>query len=281
MLRNVLLLTWSYPPRNSSASRRSGCFAKYLPEYGWYPVVVCPEWTPENCDYDVACVTNIPDVVEVAPVHYPDPGPLGLFAFLKSRARSPLLPAIGPGDYPEFAKKVIADLFKERQFSAIWATSPNPVQHLLADWASRRWGVPWIADFRDIFGQFKKESLGQRLRLPFRVFQEKGLLRSAAEIVTHTDGVAQRLARRHGRAVHMIPNGFDPDGAAVLSGYPPAKLPRFNITYTGILSHRNPRPVLDALARLIDGGHIDPTVVSVDLQPTSTSRTVHRFQCLV
>jgi len=46
-MEKVLIITYYYPPCNLTASRRIESFAKYLPEHGFYPIVVTRKWENE------------------------------------------------------------------------------------------------------------------------------------------------------------------------------------------------------------------------------------------
>ena len=39
-MKRVLIVTYWYPPNQTIASLRLGKFAKYLPDFGWEPVIV-------------------------------------------------------------------------------------------------------------------------------------------------------------------------------------------------------------------------------------------------
>src|SRR5271155_867464 len=72
-MKNLLLLAFYFPPHSHIASYRSGCFAKFLPENGWLPTVVCAGWTSEQPDYDPDFFGKIPEEVRVHPVARPVP----------------------------------------------------------------------------------------------------------------------------------------------------------------------------------------------------------------
>src|ERR1700745_3579370 len=42
-MRNLLLITYNYPPRNSIGALRPGALAKYLPDYDWRAIVLTPK----------------------------------------------------------------------------------------------------------------------------------------------------------------------------------------------------------------------------------------------
>jgi len=266
MKKNILMISWFFPPLNSTASKRAGCFAKYLPKFGWQPVVICPDWGPDNCIYDREFVKNIPESVEVVTVPHEIKKTHSSFVSAASRVRNLVVPDLIPYDWWQNARLKLSDLFAKRKFSMIWSTSPDALQHALASWASRKWAVPWIADFRDVYGELKKVPIGDSLKYPIRLFNEKKRIKSAAEIVTVSDALAEVLAKRHRRNVHVIPNGFDPDDIADFSEQYIQKLPKFNIAYTGtlIFPQRNPRSVLEAINQLIKAGKVDKKDISID-----------------
>ena len=64
-MKRVLLIAFYFPPRNHIAGYRTGCFAKYLPEQGWLPTVICEDWPVDRPNYDPDYVGTIPAEVEI------------------------------------------------------------------------------------------------------------------------------------------------------------------------------------------------------------------------
>ena len=63
-MKKVLIITYYWPPAGGSGVQRWLKFAKYLPKFGWNPIV----YTPENPYFDVtdnALLNDIPNGVEV------------------------------------------------------------------------------------------------------------------------------------------------------------------------------------------------------------------------
>ena len=56
-MRNVLLVTYSYPPVERSGARRPAALAKYLPRFGWNPLVLTPK-------VDGVAVRNSASIIE-------------------------------------------------------------------------------------------------------------------------------------------------------------------------------------------------------------------------
>ena len=59
-LKTVLIISYYWPPSGGAGVQRWLKFVKYLPEYGWQPII----YTPENPEYpalDESLVKDIPD----------------------------------------------------------------------------------------------------------------------------------------------------------------------------------------------------------------------------
>ena len=63
-MKRVLIISYYWPPTGGSGVQRWVKFAKYLPQYGWQPVVYTPE-NPEQLARDESLLGEIPPEVEV------------------------------------------------------------------------------------------------------------------------------------------------------------------------------------------------------------------------
>src|SRR5215470_11174595 len=72
MPKKVLLLAYYYPPLGGIGSQRSQKFARYLPDYGWSPIVV----TPRNGSYFVDPTLDDRRASAVEVVRTPSPNPI-------------------------------------------------------------------------------------------------------------------------------------------------------------------------------------------------------------
>lgn len=252
-INNVLLIAYAYPPFGQTSSRRSGCMAKYLPCFGWNPSVLTREWTPRNCSYDPTITAGIPENVLVHRMAC-DVQHRSFVDRIKNRCHQIFFPHRDPVDFFRMASQALPDLIRKRHIQIIWATFPDPCSLTLADQASRATGIPWVADFRDVY-QFV-DGLGAALMYPIRLSYEKQVLKSASAIVTVSDGFAATLQKRHNREIMVIPNGFDPDTLVPEQSF---GFPKFEIVYTGGINLGRPdfTPLLDALQHLSNSGKID------------------------
>ena len=246
-MKTVLLLAYQYPPALSSAAKRSGCMAKYLPHYGWRPVVISRLWTPENGRYDPNLVRDLPPEALVAAI--PD-GNRRAYSGAFARIRMFVHPSTNPHRWTQSVLKVLPRIVNQYKPDAIWATCLPHATLYIADYISRKMGIPWIADFRDVLGQFgSDERLHRRLLINPRVVPlESRLIRSASTVTTVSEGLARILQGRHQREVDIIPNGFDPDDYAQTTW---DKHDRFSIRYFGSLyTSRDPSTLFAAIDSL-------------------------------
>lgn len=237
--------------------------AKYLPHYGWRPLVVSRLWTPQDGAYDPDFVAGLPQEALVAAI--PDDTDEGQTRFLRrmrTRARLLLYGTRYPPRWTRGVMRLLPELFAQKKIDAVWASFwPHSVFHI-ADRALREYGVPWVADFRDVLGQFGRRELRIRLLHARTLPWERRLVRSAAAVTTVSEGLAQMLRARLAREVLVIPNGFDPDD---LTDAQDVTIRRFNIVFTGTLARdRDFRLMLEALSRLLEAGRVSEDDLSVE-----------------
>jgi len=249
-MKSVLLITQYYYPSSAAGHHRVAKLGKYLPQFGWNPVVLCGRTTRENSAGDYDPLLENSDTCETVRVSWPlrksiftPPGMLNYF--LVSR----LDPTRNPLWSYNALKKQALELLRSRHFDAIWATSPFLPPLRVADYVSRKTGVPWVADLRDIIHELVAEpNMLQR----WQINQETKLCRSASSIITVTQPLADILAARHKVPVHVVSNGFDADD------FPPAA-PQpgeyFDIVYCGWLyGGRDPSNLFTALDTMLAQG---------------------------
>jgi hypothetical protein len=145
-------------------------------------------------------------------------------------------------------------LLRATKFDAIFSSFSPPASHVVASILARRHGIPWVADFRDLWTQ---NHIGAR-RGPLHWLErgfEKRILRGCRSMTTVSEPLKEELERLHGKPVAVLPNGFDPED------YPEIPAPSegpLRIVYTGMLypGKRDPSPLFEAVRRTIDDGRL-------------------------
>ncbi len=153
------------------------------------------------------------------------------------------------------ALRAASDVLSKEDFDAILSSSPFPTTHIIASELKKRFGVPWLADFRDPWTRNHNYPFGA-IRRHFEEKLEIATLRHAGALTTAAEAYAGKQEEIHKRSTTVITNGFDPETL----NRPPIPLSRkFTITYTGRIytGKQKPETLLAALEGLCFNGAID------------------------
>lgn len=269
---DVLLITVPYYPSNGSGVHRSVATAKYLPYFGWNPTVITRRYTRTNSSgtYDEQLAAE-DDVCEVIRVDMPHP--------LLQKLEYRVLSAIGSSEYDYRLntllylrmKNAAERVIRSRRINALWSTFKPGIDHRIANYLSRKYAIPWIADFRDLPDQSDDSP-----RFRTAVQQEVAICSSAQALVATTEELAEKLRARHSIPIHAIYNGYDPEEYLCSEDNRGADQ-AFTINYFGILyEYRNPSKLFVALDILAYNRSIDLKKVSVNFYGAG-SEMVKRF----
>ena len=270
MQKRVLIITYYWPPSGGSGVQRWLKFAKYLPEVGWEPVI----FTPENPDFDLQDETLLKEISpELEVIRFPIWEPYQLFAKVKKQAKrhpSRILEQPKKGLLEKIAiwlranvlvpdprvfwvrpsVKFLSELMQSGQFQAVITTGPPHSLHLIGLQLKERFGLPWIADFRDPWSQWEfldTLPMWSIVRRKHEALERSVLLRADA-VLTISPTFQRDLEKIAQRPVELVTNGYDP------TDIPADFAPRakeggcLHLVYTGIIDAiRNPLPLMEAL----------------------------------
>ena len=263
--KRVLVISFYSFPSNETASHRPCKLAKYLARCGWTPILLTVRWEPMNCDYWYdPILAAMGDVCETIRVPYNGTS-RGIPRRFLGKCLSVLPRLLWPFKAPWSVRREMltaADLLMSQQpVDAIWSTFGPGLDLDVADTVSRKHRIPWVADFRDLPDQF-----GRTWRSSQKVRAEVRVCASAAALTTVSQGLADRLAKRHLAPVSVVPHMFDPDD------YPPVtatQSSKFTIAYFGRVYRgrsvgQDARPLFAALDRLVELGQVSLDDVRVE-----------------
>jgi glycosyltransferase involved in cell wall biosynthesis len=258
-LRKVLLLTYHFPPSGAVAVYRMLGLVRYLPQFGWQPIVVAPPQVPWE-PVDEALLAQVPPETPVERVPFAS-GLIGRMARYCAPEAHWLWAASGA------CKRMIT----EHQPSAILTSSPPGCVHLLGRRLQRKFGLPWLADFRDPWvTNLRVDRLGFRLR--FARWLESRVMRQANVLIANTPLNQRGWAEAYPLEAHKmvtITNGFDPEKFETHAS-PRVSSEPLTILHAGELyNQRDPRPLLDALRELRAAG--EPLSIQLDFVGRHTS----------
>lgn len=298
----VLVITLLFPPGMEMGAQACGQIARYLPRYGWDPLVL----TVEERDLeqrDARAEPACPGPVIRTRVL---PHPFMIYDRLRRRtpARLSTTDGMPPGadvsvGWREALRRWMLSLLGIPDPYSGWilpavlaglaAIRTHGVEHLFSSgppWTAqlvglilaRLTGLPWTAHFRDPWTGPLSEMARIKVVSPLSVRVESWLERmvirraDAVVCVTEEHAAALRAANPEMPADKFvtIPNGFDGgewDDIDSDGGAPGvAEEDTFVITYAGNLyNRRSPGPVFRSLRALIDAGEIPPGRVRVKL----------------
>ena len=277
-MKKVLIITYYFPPRPGVASLRLRGLAKYLPEFSWEPVVLTADLPAEPDPQFKAIQTPYPGDVSAllkkrlhlqAERGFQEQVGIPLAIRGSKHSISGWLIRFLKGFivYPDeqkywlpFAIKAGHELLQKEKFDALLSSSGPATCHLIAKELKVQFGIPWVADFRDLWTQNHYYAYNE-VRKCFERRLELKTLNGADALVTVSEPLAEKLGDLHlGKPVFAIPNGFDPDERFSV---PLTK--EFTLTYTGQLyqGKRDPELLLKALHELITESTIHPSNVKV------------------
>jgi glycosyltransferase involved in cell wall biosynthesis len=262
------MIAFHFPPQaGSSGLLRSLKYSRYLPEYGWQPVVLTPN-TRVYDQVDEASRASIPKDVPV----------VSSFALDTKKHLS-----LG-GRYPKFLALpdrwstwifggVLSGLraIQEHKINLIYSTFPIMSAAVIGLALQRLTGLPWILDLRDPMTEgdypYDPQVQGVWKRI------ERACMRRVSRVIFTAEATRQMYLDRYPDLLkpemcHLISNGFDEADFRDLAIPSPAPVPNgrpVRLVHSGMLYpvERDPLPTFNAVARLKKLGRLSADSVRI------------------
>lgn len=263
--RRALLIAFHFPPfSGSSGLQRTLRFTRYLPEFGWEPLVLSadPRAYPAVSN---DLMKEVPEGVVVerafaldAARHFAIAGRYLRLTALPDRWATWWLAGVMAG----------RRLIREYQPSVIMATYPIATAHVIGSTLARLTGLPLVADYRDamVVDDYPEDAAS---RWAYARIERRVVRRASAAVFTTPQSVdlyRRRYPQEEQGKFLCIRNGydendflgFDTDGARVPRS-------RLRLVHSGTLklTERDPRPFLWALSDLVRAGEVRPDSLEV------------------
>jgi len=276
-MKRALVISYFYPPYNRVGALRVSKMTRYLACHGWEATVI----TAAHDDVPADLPLEIPesavrrvdqgfDILRLPRQMVARRGTQGWRQSSSGPRRANALwklailyrhlmcfPDAQIGWYRPAVRAGLAAI-AELKPSMIFSTSLPNTTHLVASALSKRTGIPWIAEFRDLWTDNHNFRRVAGLRGAERLLERRTLSRAAA-LVTVSELWADTLRRRFANPVHVVPNGFDPTDYPAASA-DAARRGMFSLAYTGMFyqGRQNAEPIVEAVATLARAGEITP-----------------------
>ncbi len=301
MTPSVLMVVYYFPPQGSVQVLRALKFAKYLPEFGWKPVILSVKDILHYYN-DPDLIKELPNSVEIlrtssldpfrfmgvlknlTPTINPHPkknveyparwiptggegggkekgncagylqGEGGEDVFFRFRNkfnelnRWLALPDSRFGWYP-FAVSQGRKAIKNQEIKMIYSSSPPNIAHLVALKLHRETGLPWIADFKDMWADYPHSLPTQWHRRKMQNWEEK-IVTHASKVIAINPAITNDFQKRYPSIspdhFQTLVHGYDP---LEFSGLVRQPYPKFTIVHTG--SFYEPRQIADYFFKAI------------------------------
>jgi len=228
-MKKLLILAYDFPPYVSVGGLRPYSWYKYLKEFDIEPIVITRNWSTEHgnaLDYISPSVTN-DTVVEkneygiVVRTPYKPNWSNRIFLKYgenKYRFLRRLLTAfteITQFVYVSGPKKNLYmaanNYLKKNKVDAIVATGDPFILFYYASKLSKKFNVPWFADYRDPWSHDKGFQINKLYHFWNKKNETKAVTSSKA-IITVSDFISDKLHEYFpSKIIYVLPNGYDPE----------------------------------------------------------------------
>ena len=262
-MNKVLIITYYWPPSGGAGVQRWLKFSKYLPEFGWEPVILTVD--PRYAAFavtDNSLIDDIPSSLRV----YSTPATDYFRIYGKNRSKIPsagfanslnntlkekvlrfirgnfFIPDPRKG-WNKFAFKKACELIESEGINHVITTSPPHSTQLIGLKIRKKYkNIKWIADLRDpwtdiyYYNQFYHTSIAKHIDSGL----ERRVLTNADRIITVGESLKSSFSLKVKgieNKTEVITNGYDEDDFRHVS-YFPSEI--FTISYIGTLSEVYP-----------------------------------------
>jgi len=280
MSKKVLMIAYFFPPVGGGGVQRTAKFARYLPDFGWQPIIL----TVENAAYstfDPSLLAELPPDLAVYRTRAFQP--TALYFKMKQRQATSPAPAKPPSISPKallrvraagrwlsqavlfpddkigwvpYALRQAKQIIKTHQPDLIYSTSAPFSAHIIAERLARQTGLPWVADFRDPYVGDQWSARISPLHGYGRRWLEKKWVQRAQRVIVTSRPTQHDFARRypHLPATHWetITNGYDEADFAQM--HPAPESPFFTLVFVGSAyadANPHPQPLCAAIHALL------------------------------
>lgn len=268
-MKKVLIITYYWPPSGGSGVQRWLKFVKYFNEFGIEPII----YTVDNPDYAIIDKTLKQDIPEGTIIlKQPIWEPYKMASFLskkkgksastgfltKKKTIGGTISKYVRANYfiPDARKfwikpsvKFLNKYLAENKVDAIVSSGPPHSLHLIALELKKKFGLPWLSDFRDPWTDIdylhrlplSERSKRKHLKL------EKEVLNQSNAIVVVGETMRKKYLSENANTL-VITNGYD----QITNNLNVVKDEQFTITHIGLMNEdRNPTNLWLVLSKLI------------------------------
>jgi glycosyltransferase involved in cell wall biosynthesis len=274
-MKKVLIITYYWPPSGGAGVQRWLKLSKYLPSFGWEPVILTVD--PQYASYpqqDLSLMNEISPGLEI----YHTKSSTGIFSAYKKLTGNKEIPYGGFANEvnPVFMQKIARftrgnfflpdarkgwnryalgsalEIIIEKKIENIITTSPPHSTQMIGLKLKKKLNIKWIADLRDPWSDIYYTDRMYQTSLAGCINRsmEVRILNSADRVISTCNATRNLFRSRlhenqSPEKIITVTNGFDPDDI-ITADIKPAN---FTITYLGTFAGNYE---IDVLAKAID-----------------------------
>ena len=225
-MKKVLIISYYAPPQNTASAVRTGKLMKYLPQFGWEPVVLSVNKTDFHMnDNDFYKDTDLTKIIRTNSF---DPFQIinqfkknanlynsikdkreGLKSFVKS-----LIPIDDKIGWMNFCMKKAEEIVRTNKIEMIFVSLGGINHTAISGYKlSKKFNIPLVIEFRDLWADHpfvKRNFIGQTINNLW----ERKVVNHSSSVITLTLGFKKLLLEKYSleeNKISVITNGFDED----------------------------------------------------------------------
>jgi len=275
--KKVLIFTYYFPPAGGVAVQRFLKFSKYLPQFGWEPIIV----TVKNGSYPYYDESLLNELSPELKVYRTDTfEPFELYNLLKGK-KGKAMPVVSVGaqqkrslfqrlseyvranyfipdarkGWVPYAVKQAEEIIKEHTIDAVITTGPPHSTHLIGLQLKKKYGIKWVADFRDPWtGIFYNNILPRTESSKQKDKALETVVLQTADLVTVISPGMKKEFETRAKAIEVVMNGYDEQDFE--KPIQPGNSSVFTIRYVGnLMASQNAPGLWSALKQLKQEGY--------------------------
>lgn len=255
--KKVLVIAYYFPPMGLSGVQRTLKFVKYLPEFGWEPIVLTTN-SGSYYAYDESLMEEIEGVnvfrtndKSKRQSKYPSTLKQKLGRFVNGIFLQP----DSKIRWKKIALDTAASIMKEYEPDVIYSTAPPFTSHLLATELADKYGIPLVLDYRDQWYGNPFNSMPTMFHKNYNRKLEEKTLYASNKIIVITREQKEKLLKNYKLLKHndinIVPHGYDSsDFKDIVHSQ---NKNTFVITHSGMFQdNRNPKPFFVAFKQFVE-----------------------------
>lgn len=224
-MKNVLIISYSFPPLNNIAARRFGEMVNYMEQFEWRPYIITThsqgvlliDINEEQCfrigihpqinnriDNMDTALNKLPGILEIM---------RNAFGKINFRFRAIDRTVLG---WANLVKKETDSIMAKFPGIDLVIASYGPAASLwLGKWFADQYDVPWVADYRDLAALRRDD----RPWLAYSIdrFVERSIVRTCSGTTTVSKHLANLLLEIYGKPSEVIYNGWNKEPFDVIN----------------------------------------------------------------